>query len=64
MNKVKLPLVPPDTCNIMKMSASVRVRFFLYISAAHMSNVCTTQHSYRNIVVGKDAHCMKAKSGM
>ena len=62
MSKVKLPLVLSDTCNIMKMSASVRVRFFLYISAAHMSNVCTTQHSYRNTVVGKDAHRMEAKS--
>ena len=52
----KLPLVPSDTYNIMKMSVAVRAHFFLFISVAHMNNACTTRHSHRNTVVGKDAN--------
>ena len=55
MSSWKLPLVPSDTYNIMKMSVAVRAYLFLFISVAHLGNACTTQHAYRNTVVGTGA---------
>ena len=61
MCKAMFPLVPSDTTSIMKMSASVRVHFFPYISLAHMLRTCTTQHSCCDTVAGKDAPRMRGR---
>ena len=57
-------LVPSDAYNIMIMSVAVRTYLLLFISVAHLGNACTTQHAYRNIVVGTGAPRMNEQHGI